>query len=458
MVKTDVLIVEDNQDTVELLRQILTQYPVTINAVSKASECLETVQTTQPAVILLDYRLPDGDGVSLLKEILKEWAQAQVIMMSAYSSIPMAVEAVRVGALDVLSKPFDLAQLEMTLQRALRVAALVTRSQQDRTLLERRFLFPNIIGQSQAILEAVNLAGEVAQTDATVLVTGESGTGKEVFAKAIHFNSHRNRKPFFPINCSAIPDTLLESELFGYRHGAFTGASEDKQGILDRANGGTVFLDEIAETSPAFQAKLLRVLQDREYLPLGATELRRCDVRVVAATNKPLEQWVHEGKFREDLYFRINGFEIHIPPLRERLEDIVPLADYFLKEVAQRYGKSVHKLGPRAVQALRQYHWPGNVRELKNKLEMACILAKKETIQPGNLFPNQSRRQGGNGQNGAPWSLPPEGVQWSRLEASLLSQAMTRAQKNVSRAAKLLGLSRATLRYRLKKYNLLDEE
>ena len=251
---TDVLIIEDQPDTTELLMEVLAQYPVSAAAAMTAREGLEANTREHPRVILLDYKLPDGDGLTMVPDLLKENPSAQIVLMSAYGTVQMAVEALRRGVLDVLSKPFHIQQLEMTLQRALHVAALLAQSRESRGDLERRFLFPRLLGQSHSFLEAVRLASQVAVTDATVLITGESGTGKELFAQAIHFNSKRCHLPFFPINCSAIPDTLLESELFGYRKGAFTGADEDRQGILERARGGTVFLDEIAETSPAFQA------------------------------------------------------------------------------------------------------------------------------------------------------------------------------------------------------------
>jgi len=456
--RTEVLIVEDNPDTVELLTEILGRHPVALSSVGLASQCLKAVEARRPDIVLLDYRLPDGDGLDLIGRILAEYPRTQVILMTAFGSIPMAVEAVNRGALDVLAKPFDLEQLEVTLQRALRVASLLAQTRQVREELDRRFRTPGLVGQSPPFLEALRLAGEVAATDATVLITGESGTGKELFARAIHDNSPRKDHSFFPINCSAIPDTLLESELFGYRRGAFTGADSDRQGILDRASGGTVFLDEIAETSPAFQAKLLRVLQDREFLPLGASQLRRCDVRVLAATNKPLARWVAEGKFREDLYFRINGFEIVLPPLRERREDLVPLAEHFLTEIARAQGKPLPALGKGVAAALREHGWPGNVRELRNKLEMASILRRGGRIEVHDLFPGLRTGEGAGKAGIAGWVLPVDGVHWEEVERHLLEQAMERTRGNVTRAARLLGLSRATLRYRLQKYDLSSTE
>jgi DNA-binding NtrC family response regulator len=454
LMATDVLIIEDQPDTAELLREVLARYPVSVTAVLTAKAGLEACEREHPPVILLDYRLPDGDGLTLVPEILKASPSAQIVLMSAYGTVQMAVEALRLGALDVLSKPFHIQQLEITVQRALHVAALLAQTREDRVDLERRFLFPRLLGQSPAFLEAVRLASKVAGTDATVLITGETGTGKELFARAIHFNSKRHLKPFFPLNCSAIPDTLLESELFGYRKGAFTGADEDRPGILERARGGTVFLDEIAETSPALQAKLLRVLQDGEYLPLGAVDLKRCDVRVVAATNKPVDRWVEEGKFRNDLYYRISGFEIALPSLRERSDDIPLLAREFLAEFATKYGKPLKGFTPDGSRSLLEHRWSGNVRELRNRVEMACILCPEESVGRADLFP-QRKSAGADGTRESPVQLPEGGLDWEAAEAALLKEALHRSSGNLSKAARLMGLSRPKFRYRALKYGLI---
>ncbi len=450
----DVLIVEDYPETIELLHEILSEYPLNIHSAQTRSEALAKAGQIPPALVLVDYKLPDGDGLTVLKEILEEVPQAQVILMSAYSTVTMAVEAVHCGALDVLDKPFKLPQLEMVIQRAIRVATLIAGSQATSLELRERFFSPELIGQSPPFMDALHLASQVAATDATVLITGESGTGKELFALAIHANSRRSRKPFFPVNCSAIPDTLLESELFGFRKGAFTGADEDRQGILERAGGGTVFLDEIAETSPAFQAKLLRFLQNREFLPLGSSSLQHCDVRVLVATNKPLLDWVHEGRFREDLYFRVNGFEIHLPPLRDRREDIPILAESFLKEIAKAQSISVTGFSRKAIQALTEYEWPGNIRELRNHVEMGCILCRSETIEPADLFPKWRGRQSPAKSGDLPFPFPPEGIDLDNLEKNLIEAALVRSGHNISLAARLLGMSRHTFRYRCKKHKI----
>ena len=451
---TDVLIIEDQPDTTALLRDVLDQHPVTVESVLTAKEGLQACERDQPPIILLDYRLPDGDGLSLVPELLRVNPSTQIVLMSAYSTVQMAVEALRLGALDVLPKPFQIQQLEITVRRALHVAALLAQSNERRQDLERRFLFPRLLGQSPAFLEAVRLASQVAGTDATVLITGETGTGKELFARAIHFNSRRHNKPFFPLNCSAIPDTLLESELFGYRRGAFTGADEDRPGILERARGGTVFLDEIAETSPALQAKLLRVLQDGEYLPLGAVDLKRCDVRIIAATNKPVDRWVEEGKFRNDLYYRVSGFEIALPSLAERSDDIPLLAREFLEDFAAKYGKPAASFTPEAQRSLIDHLWNGNVRELRNRVEMACILCHGEAIGKADLFP-QRRNSRPTKIGQAPYQLPEEGLDWETMEVSLLKEALRRASGNLSKASRLVGLSRPKFKYRAQKYDLL---
>ena len=454
---TDVLIVEDEPDTTALLQEILVQYPVVVASAMTARAGLEANERDHPHVILLDFKLPDGDGLTMVPALLRENPSAQIVLMSAYSTVQMAVDALREGVLDVIAKPFKVHQLEITVQRALHVAALLAQSRESRGDLERRFLFPKLLGQSPAFLEAVRLSSQVAVTDATVLITGESGTGKELFARAIHHNSKRHLKPFFPINCSAIPDTLLESELFGYRKGSFTGADEDRPGILERARGGTVFLDEIAENSPAFQAKLLRVLQDGEYLPLGAVDLKRCDVRILVATNKPLDRWVEDGKFRHDLYYRINGFEIILPPLSERKEDIQLLAREFLQEFAQKYDKAVSGFTPEARRALMDHVWSGNVRELRNKVEMACILCASDKIGRSDLFPQRPGARRSKAGRGASIALPEGGLEWDTMEEALLTEALQRSGGNLSKASRLLGLSRPKFKYRARKYGLIQE-
>ncbi len=452
---TDVLIIEDQPDTTELLREVLSRHPVSVASALTAQAGTGANEEHQPAVILLDYKLPDGDGLSLVPQLLAANPSAQIIVMSAYGTVQMAVEALRRGVLDVLAKPFQIHQLEITVQRALHVAALLAQSRESRRDLERRFLFPRLLGRAPVFLESVRLASKVAPTNATVLITGDSGTGKELFARAIHANSKRQQRPFFPLNCSAIPDTLLESELFGYRKGAFTGAGEDRPGILERARGGTVFLDEIAETSPAFQAKLLRVLQDGEFLPLGAVDLKRCDVRVLAATNKDLGRWVEEGKFRNDLYFRINGFEITLPSLAERGDDILLLAREFLQELSQKYDKALRGFTPEAQRALVEHPWSGNVRELRNKVEMACILCQGDAVGRADLFPHRQNTRTQNGNGCPPVTLPEKGLDWESMEEGLLKEALKRAAGNLSRASHLVGLSRPKFRYRAKKYDLL---
>lgn len=452
----DVLLVDDHPDTLGLLHELLAGYPVRVVTASSCAEAVEAARRIPPAAALVDYVLPDGNGLDLLQDLLRDHPQAQVVLMSAYSTVQMAVEGVRRGALDVLNKPFKLEEVDVVLQRTLRIATLLAESRVTYGDLRERFLSTTMVGDSPPFLEALQLASQVAATEATVLVTGESGTGKELFTRALHANSRRAQKPFFPLNCSAIPDTLLESELFGYRRGAFTGADEDRPGILDRAAGGTVFLDEIAETSPAFQAKLLRVLQNREFLPLGASKLSHCDVRILVATNKPLEDWVAQKKFREDLYFRINGFEIHLPPLRERRGDIPLLARTFIEEIGRTQKFRARDLSEEAIRTLQGYAWPGNVRELRNKIEMACILCSTELIQTKDLFPRRSQIPSlwpGN----LPFAFPDGGISMVSLERELLKVALEKAGGNASGAARLLDLSRATFRYRCSKFNLVAE-
>jgi len=448
----DLLIVEDHPDTIDLLYEILEEYPLNIHSAGTKEEALDRAADVSPSVILLDYILPDSDGLDVLDHLIKSHPQAIVILMSAYGTVQMAVEAIHRGAIDVLDKPFKVQQLELVIQRAIRVATLIAETRAESRELRETFISHDLIGQSPLFLQAMRMASRVALTDATVLITGESGTGKELFARAIHANSPRARKPFFPLNCSAIPDTLLESELFGYRKGAFTGAEEDRPGILDRAEQGTVLLDEIAETSPAFQAKLLRVLQNREFLPLGASRLRHCDVRILVATNKPLREWVRQGRFREDLYFRINGFEIHLVPLRERREDIPLLVDAFAQEIARSQSSSDSQVSSKAHRALRDYDWPGNIRELRNKVEMACILCRRDVLEVADFFPPRKLQDTADPSGRLPFAFPEEGVDLNSLERTLFETALERADFNISRAARLLRVSRHTFRYRCRKH------
>ena len=418
-----------------------------------AEEALEVMATTPIDGVITGLKLTGMDGVELLQKIHEIDDQLPVIVVTAYGTVASAVRAMKAGAFDFIEKPFDQDDVRRTVKKALNMTRLVAENRVLREELERQYDFSAIIGTSPKVVEIMRLAGDVAMTDATVLINGESGTGKELLARAIHYNSGRAGRPFVAINCATLPENLLESELFGYEPGAFTGAEKRKIGRFELAEGGTLFLDEIAEMTLAVQVKLLRVLEQGEFSRLGGTETLRADVRLITATNRDLVELVAKRQFREDLYYRINVFPIMIPPLRERTQDILPLARHFMLELMESTGKVVTDIRPEARRILLNYSWPGNVRELKNVLERAVILTQGHSIGPDHL-PVRLQQEPRTALADAAVSLPIQGVSLEEIERSLLQQALERSRYNKSEAARLLGLSRATLRYRLKKYDL----
>ena len=419
---------------------------------SSGEEALAILATQPVDGIITGLKLEGMDGLTLLKSIQEIDQQLPVIMVTAYGTVAAAVEAMKAGAFDFIEKPFDQDDVRRTVQKALAMTRLVAENRVLREELERQYDFSAIIGTSPQVVEILRLAGDVAVTNATVLISGESGTGKELLARAIHYNSGRTGHAFTAINCATLPENLLESELFGYEPGAFTGAEKRKMGRFELAAGGTLFLDEIGEMSLAVQVKLLRVLELREFSRLGGTETLRADVRLIAATNRDLADLVAKRQFRDDLYYRIHVFPITIPPLRERTQDILPLARHFLGELTESTGKVVTDIRPEARRILLNYGWPGNVRELKNVLERAVILTQDNTIGPERL-PVRLQEERVSLANVAV-SLPPQGLSLEEVERSLLKQALEHSRHNKSKAARLLGLSRATLRYRLRKFGL----
>jgi DNA-binding NtrC family response regulator len=402
--------------------------------------------------VITGLRLRGMDGLTLLKRIQETNEHLPVILVTAYGTVAAAVQAMKAGAFDFIEKPFDQDGIRRTVQKALAVTRLVAENRVLREELERQYDFSAIIGTSPQVVAIMRLAGDVAVTNATALIAGESGTGKELLARAIHYNSRRAGHPFVAINCATLPENLLESELFGYEPGAFTSAEKRKKGRFELAEGGTLFLDEIGEMSLGVQVKLLRVLEQREFSRLGGTETLRADVRLITATNQDLAELVRNKEFREDLYYRINVFPITIPALRERAQDILPLARHFLRELMERTGKVVTNIQPEARRILLNYSWPGNVRELKNVLERAVILTQDSSIGPEHLPVRLQQERAVLADVAV--SLPPQGLSLADVERSLLEQALERSRYNKSRAARLLGLSRAKLRYRLKKHGL----
>ena len=400
-------------------------------------------------LVLLDVKLPDGDGLSVLKIIKEQHPDILVILMTAFSTIENAVEAMKLGAFHYVNKPFNLDEVSLLVEKALETSQLRREVRHLRSSQGREFGLDSIIGASPAMQQAKSLLARIAASPAsTVLLTGETGTGKDLAAKAIHYNSDRATKPFVNIPCSALPEQLLESELFGHERGAFTDARQQKRGLFETADGGTVFLDEIGEMTAGLQSKLLRFLEEKAFKRVGGLSDIRVNVRVVAATNRNLEDEVRTGKFREDLFYRLQVMPVLLPPLRERRGDVPLLTAYYIDRFNREFRKKVRGLSAAAAKVLDQYQWPGNVRELKNAIERAMLLIDRETLEPDD-FTTLTRTIAT-----AAFQLPPEGVNLEDLERQLLAQALARAGGNQTQAAGLLGINRDQVRYRIEKFGL----
>ncbi|QJA06157.1 sigma-54-dependent Fis family transcriptional regulator [Thermosulfurimonas marina] len=446
-----VLLVEDEAPQRALLRKYLERRGFRVAESASAAEALSAAESL-PEIILLDWRLPDEDGLSLLPKLREKSPLSAIIMLTAFATVERAVEAMRLGAYHYLTKPVNLEELILIIEKALQERRLRMEVEDLRRRLSA--LSPpeveGVVAESPAMREVLSLIARVAPTEATVLLVGESGTGKEVLAGLLHRLSPRKDQPFLKINCAAIPEGLLESELFGHERGAFTGADRTKPGLLEEAGEGTVFLDEIGELPLSLQAKLLRVLQDGTFRRVGGTRELRCRARIVAATNRDLARMVREGTFREDLYWRLAVITLRLPPLRERREDILPLAEHFLREFSRKYGKELQGFSREALQRLLSHGYPGNVRELRNILERAVILAEGPLITERDLtFPEEDSTE----LTRKLWELPlPEAVEL--LERRRIEEALRLAEGVKTQAAELLGISERALRYKLERYGL----
>lgn len=404
--------------------------------------------------LLLDYRLPDDDGVAVMRRIHEMDPDLPVLMLTAHKDVEIVVGAMKAGAFEYLTKPFDLDDVALRVERALEATRLRRELRTLRDTLAKPFGLASIIGESDAMQRVKGLVRKVATSPgSTVLITGESGTGKDLIAKVIHYSSGRAARPFLNITCSALPETLMESELFGHERGAFTDARTQKRGLLEQADDGTVFLDEIAEMTPALQAKLLRFLEEKAFRRVGGSADIHVDVRVIAATNRNLEETVREGKFRDDLYYRLNVLRLEVPPLRARVDDLPRLTQHFVEAFSREFRRPVRAISADAEQALRHYGWPGNVRELRNLVERAVLLAEGEVLQASDFDTFYGQRRAG-GSSRTAFQLPPEGVSLEEEEKSLVVQALERTGGNQTRAAALLGLHRDQIRYRIEKFGL----
>jgi DNA-binding NtrC family response regulator len=405
-------------------------------------------------LVLLDYRLPDGDGLGVLRELRDVDPDTLVIMLTAHTIIETVVEAMRTGAFDYATKPFDLDDVAMRVSRAMETTRLRRELRTLRDTLSRPFAIESIIGESEAMQRVKALVRRVASSPgSTVLITGESGTGKDLLAKVIHYCSGRASRPFLNVTCSALPEALLESELFGHERGAFTDARQQKRGLLEQADEGTVFLDEIGEMAASLQSKLLRFLEEKAFRRVGGTGDVRVDVRVIAATNRDLEAAVRQGTFREDLYYRLNVLRLEMPPLRARDADVGLLAQHFVESYGLEFNRPVKGLSRGAEDTLAAYHWPGNVRELRNLIERAVLLSDHDYLEPTD-FESLRAAQARTGTGHGGFELPPEGVNLEDVERRFVVQALERTGGNQTRAAALLGLHRDKIRYRVEKFRL----
>src|SRR5512138_2309472 len=449
--KKRVLVIDDEPAMTEWLKILLEHEGYEVRTALIGARGEELFRTWRPDAVVTDMMLPDVDGIELVRKFKQLDPEAEVIVVTGQGNIPRSVEAVKAGAFDFLEKPIDAERLIDKLEKAIKQKSLVDENEQLKQKLQDRYKFQNVIGKSKKMQELFELIESVAASEANILIQGENGTGKELIANAIHYNSKRSKGPFIKINCAAIPKDLIESELFGYKKGAFTGATLDKEGLFEMAEGGSLLLDEIGEMPPYLQTKLLRVLQEREYRPIGSDRIVHVDFRLICATNIDLDAALRDGKLREDLYFRINTITLRVSPLRERTEDIPLLCEHFLEKFCQRYQKSVRGFSPAAYHVLIRNRWPGNVRELENAIERAVLVRKVGEIQPGDL-PESIREEAPPTQD---FTIPPH---WTlaEIEKMAILQTLQRTNWNKQEAAAILGLYRPTLYSKMKKHEIRD--
>ncbi|MBT3343438.1 MAG: sigma-54-dependent Fis family transcriptional regulator [Gemmatimonadetes bacterium] len=454
-----ILVVDDEVDLAASCTRLLDSRGYGTGVAASAEEALEILSTEDFQLVLTDLKMPGMGGMELLRKVREASPEIQVLMMTAYSTVEDAVEAMRLGAVDFVPKPFTPDHLLIVIEKALEKRTLRRENQSLKDQLSRHYSFDNIIGKSSAMTQIFESIKKIAETDISVLITGASGTGKELIARSIHANSKRSSGPFVPINCGALPENLVESEIFGFEKGAFTSAARPKPGLLEEAHGGTFFLDEIGELPPSLQVKFLRVLEDGRFRRLGSNQEREVNVRLVCATNRNLEQVVDEGEFREDLYYRINTFPIHLPPLRERRDDIALLADHYLHVYSQKNGMNLATISPEAMDLLMGSEWRGNVRELQNVIERALVLASDDVVQPEDLPPSVKKSEGTSAGDHPEFylDLPFKDAKEHLIEdfeKRYIVEVLKSFKGNISRSAEHSGIDRRSLHRLLSKYHI----
>ncbi len=456
MNKNRILVVDDEHLIRWSLEQNLKKQGYEVNTAASGEDALRLLQEETPDLMLLDVQLPGMNGMEVLEKVKELEEDVIVIMVTALGVLETAVKAMRLGAYDYINKPFNLDELAIVIKKALETRELKREVAHLRAVQPKRFTIDKIVGESSDLQHVLTMVRKIALSDAgTVLIQGESGTGKELIAKAIHYEGVRADKPFMAINCAAVPETLLESELMGHEKGAFTDAKSQKKGLFEMAHGGTVFLDEIGDMPMAIQAKLLRVLEDRAFRRVGGTKDIHVDIRIVSATNRDLLQAIEEKTFRNDLYYRLQVIPIFLPPLRERRGDILVLAQSFIDGFNREFGKDVKAISPAAEKVLVEYDWPGNIRELRNVIERAVILENDETMELEHLPRELVSRSTPSSGSPLEFNLPPEGIDIEDVERELIRQALETSEGNQSKAAKKLNLGIDAFRYRMKKFKFL---
>src|SRR5215831_13944589 len=450
--KKRVLAIDDEPAMTEWLKILLEHAGYEARTALIGTRGEELFKIWRPDAVITDMMLPDVDGIELVRKFKQLDPEAEVIVITGQGNIPRSVEAVKAGAFDFLEKPVDAERLLDKLEKAIKQKALIDENEALKAKLQDRYKFQNVIGKSKKMQELFDLVESVAASEANILIQGENGTGKELIANAIHYNSKRAKAPFIKINCAAIPKDLIESELFGYKKCAFTGAQNDKEGLFEMAEGGSLLLDEIGEMPPYLQTKLLRVLQEREYRPIGSDRIVRVDFRLICATNIDLDAALRDGKLREDLYFRINTITLRVPPLRERTEDIPLLCEHFLEKYKQRHGRmQIKSIAPPAYHVLIRHRWPGNVRELENVIERGVLVAKGSEIAVNDL-PESLRTDSAATTE---FVIPPHRT-LAEIEKMAIVQTLQRTNWNKQEAAQILGLYRPTLYSKMKKHDIRD--